>query len=94
MSPIEFGLDPEVIDEPWHDPKILYNTDNFNDISKAFISVLQALTLEGWAQHMYNVSDTGRPMMSSLYYYSLVLFGSYFLLNLILAVILDSFSKH
>ena len=94
VSPLEFGLDPLLVDQPWLDPMLDYNTENFDDISKAFISVLHALTLEGWANHMFRISDTGRPLSSTVYYYAIILFGSYFLLNLILAVILDSFFKH
>jgi hypothetical protein len=72
----------------------MYNTENFDNIFRAFITVLQTLTLEGWSAHMYNISDAGRPFMSCLYYYTMILLGSYFLLNLILAVIMDSFFKH
>ena len=93
-SPLEFGLDPLIIDKPWLDDKVDYNSLNFDDISKAFISVLQALTLEGWTNHLFIISDTGRPLSSLIYYYAIILFGSYFLLNLILAVILDSFFHH
>ena len=94
VSPLELGLDPLLVDEPWLDPNLDYNTENFDDISKAFISVLEALTLEGWTNHMFRISDTGRPLSSTVFYYAIILFGSYFLLNLILAVILDSFFKH
>ena len=93
-SPLEFGLDPLLVDKPWLDSKIDFNTENFDDISKAFITVLQTLTLEGWSNHMFRISDTGRPLSATVYYYSIILFGSYFLLNLILAVILDSLFKH
>jgi hypothetical protein len=42
---------------------------------------------------MYNFSDGADGLMSIIYHISLVLFGSFFLVNLILAVIMQSFIK-
>ena len=42
---------------------------------------------------MFNYMDSGTPWMASIYYYIIILIGSYFILNLILAVILSSFLK-
>ena len=42
---------------------------------------------------MYNLMDSSSPIMAALYFIMLVVFGSFFSINLILAVIMDSFDK-
>ena len=42
---------------------------------------------------MYNFMDSSDVVISALYFILLVLFGSFFLINLILAVIMQSFTK-
>lgn len=39
------------------------------------------------------MQDAGNPVQSPLYFVFIVIFGSFYLLNLILAVIKDSFEK-
>ena len=85
-------LNPD-IDLPWEDEMILYNTVNFNDLLTAIISVFEALTLEGWSIQMENIVNTGNAEIGICFYLLLIAFGSYFILNLILAVIMGSFTK-
>lgn len=48
-SPFEYNtLDP-LLDDPWNDEMILYNTVNYNNILNAAITIFEALTLEGWS---------------------------------------------
>ena len=42
---------------------------------------------------MYNLMDSTQDILSSFYFVTIVIVGSFFLLNLILAVILDSFTQ-
>ncbi len=49
--------------------------------------------MDSWTVHLYNMMDTNTTFITALYFCLLILFGSFFLLNLILAVILDSFTK-
>lgn len=42
---------------------------------------------------MYDLSDSGQPIVSPLYFCLLVVIGSFFLLNLNLAVIMNEFTK-
>jgi len=49
------------------------------------------ITLEGWADIMYNLSDASQPWMAITFCVLLVMIGSFFLLNVILAVIMDAF---
>ena len=47
-TPVEWGIDPIETDNVWEDELIAYNTSSFNNIMEAFVTILQALTLEGW----------------------------------------------
>lgn len=72
---------------------IQYNTINFNNLPNAISAIFEALTLEGWSIQMYFLIDTGNGPFAVAFYLLLVIFGSYFILNLILAVIMGSFTK-
>lgn len=72
---------------------ILYNTVNYNNIIVAMVTIFEALTLEGWSTQMFFLIDAGEMNLSIGFYLLLIAFGSYFILNLILAVIMGSFSK-
>ena len=82
-----------MIDKPWDDPITLHNTINFNNIIVAIMTIFEALTLEGWSTQMFLLMDSGDTLLCITFYLLLISFGSYFILNLILAVILGSFSK-
>lgn len=76
-----------------NDENIAYNIANFNDIIWAMETIFVMITLEGWSGLMYNLSDASMSWMAIAYCILLVVFGSFFLLNVILAVIMDSFEK-
>jgi voltage-dependent calcium channel L type alpha-1D len=58
----------------------------------SMISIFQILTLEGWTNMMYNFMDVNESNILVVIYFCLVvLFGSFFAMNLILAAIMDSF---
>ena len=80
-----------MIDDPWADQKTNYNTNNFNNIITAIIAIFEALTLEGWSHQMHILIESGNGVLAISFYLLLVTFGSYFILNLILAVIMDAF---
>ena len=42
---------------------------------------------------MFHLIDSGNATIGIIFYLTLVIFGSYFILNLILAVIMGSFTK-
>ena len=66
---------------------------NFDNIGQSVLSIFQCLTLVGWSQMMYNYQDAGNTIFAPIYFCFLVFFGSYFLLNLFLAVINESFDS-
>lgn len=55
--------------------------------------MFEALTLEGWSTQMENIVNSGNSGIGITFYLLLIAFGSYFILNLILAVIMGSFTK-
>ena len=66
----------------------------FDDIGKALFTLFQVITLEGWTELMYNLSDATLTGISRAYCMVTVILGSFFLLNLILAVISEAFDEN
>lgn len=64
---------------------------NFDNIGNAFITIFQSITLEGWVVIMYQTQDSLSPIVGATFFILLVLFGSFFVLNLLLAVLEDNF---
>ena len=64
---------------------------NFDSFNNAFISVFQLLTVENWPVLLYaGMRNQFQPLVA-LYYISFLLIGNYILLNMFLAIMLDSF---
>ena len=68
-----------------------YGYTTFDSISAAFLTIFQSITMEGWTDIMYLCQDAVHPLLASLFFILLVVFGSFFLLNLTLAVICEEF---
>ena len=71
----------------------MYGIINYDNLINGMITIFQVITLEGWSTLMYNLSDTSPQWMAEIYCLLLVLVGSFFLLNVILAVIMDAFDE-
>ena len=65
---------------------------HFDDIANSFLMVFQIVTLEGWNEIMVFLQSTFTSIVS-LYFVALIFCGSFFLLNLFLAVIKVEFTK-
>ena len=65
---------------------------NYDSFNSAFVTVFQVLTMENWQDILYDSmrSSTG-PLASALFYISWIFIGNFILLNLFLAILLDSF---
>ena len=68
------------------------NITSFDDIFKAFLTVFQSCTLEGWVDAMYCLMDTMPSAIPGLYFVILIWVGSLFLLNLVTVVVYISYS--
>ncbi len=67
---------------------------NFDNIGLASLTILTVISLEGWTAVMYQLNHTwGIPAFTTLYFLALVMFGSFFMLNLALAVIWAEYAK-
>ena len=69
-----------------------YGFTNFDTIFMALLMVFQTVTLEGWSDIMYALDKTFSPF-SSIFFIALIVIGSFFLLNLTLAVIKAEFTS-
>jgi hypothetical protein len=90
-SPNEYGLSLDS-DNLSSDSIINYGFLHFDDIGIGILSIFRVVTLEGWSYVMYNYMDSV-GLFSSFYFPLVVLLGSFFLLNLFLAVIMETFSE-
>ena len=71
-----------------------YGITNFDNIGNGVLTVFTSITLEGWTDVMYNLLDSfGRGYIVIPYFIALILFGSFFLVNLALAVIWQEYEK-
>ena len=73
--------------------RINFGITSFNNMGTALISVMQVVTLESWGQIMFNLMDADEPNIVVFYFIFLILICSFFILNIILAVIIDAFIK-
>lgn len=62
----------------------------FENLGKAMLTIFQMITLEQWTTVMYLLMDANIWWMAVLFCISLILIGSFFLLNVILAVLADA----
>eukprot|EP00440_Ansanella_granifera_P074218 gb/GFBE01080540.1/.p1 GENE.gb/GFBE01080540.1/~~gb/GFBE01080540.1/.p1 ORF type:complete len:2396 (+),score=576.99 gb/GFBE01080540.1/:1-7188(+) len=68
-----------------------FGLTNFDNVGAAFLVVFQSVTLEGWTDIMRMVQDAYSISLGFIYFMLLVLIGSFFLINVILAIIWDAF---
>lgn len=67
-----------------------YNFDNFNN---AFVTSFILLSVENWNTVLfYGFGSTVNPFLTSIYFISCIFIGNFMLLNLFLAILLDSFT--
>lgn len=68
-----------------------YGYTRFDNFFLALFSIFQALTTEGWTNIVFLLTDAYTPFIVYAYFIFLVLIGSFFVVNLILAVVNESF---
>ena len=69
---------------------IFYNLIGFDNLAWAMLTIFQMITLEQWTTVMYLLMDSNIWWMAVVFCVSLVVIGSFFLLNVILAVLADA----
>ncbi|XP_078343776.1 voltage-dependent L-type calcium channel subunit alpha-1D-like isoform X1 [Oculina patagonica] len=67
----------------------------FDNIALAMLTVFQCITMEGWTSIMYKTFDAmdRDGYLYACYYVSLIVIGSFFVLNLVLGVLSGEFAK-
>jgi hypothetical protein len=63
----------------------------FDNVIRSFITIFQSITMEGWSDIMYFTQDSV-GVGGTLFFLVLILFGSFFVLNLILAILEENFN--
>jgi voltage-dependent calcium channel L type alpha-1D len=66
---------------------------SFDNIAISMLTVFQCITLEGWTDVWYSINDVMGGKWSWLYFLTLTVLGSFFILNLVLGVLEGQFSK-
>ncbi|XP_016422379.1 voltage-dependent L-type calcium channel subunit alpha-1D-like [Sinocyclocheilus rhinocerous] len=74
-----------VCKEGWHGPN--GGITNFDNFMFAMLTVFQCITMEGWTDVLYWMNDAMGLELPWVYFVSLVIFGSFFVLNLVLGVL-------
>lgn len=64
---------------------------SYDNIGQGFLCIFQTLTNEGWIDFLYSYSDGWQAWGSRVFHSSWVLVGSFFVIQLALAVLADSF---
>ncbi|GMH60361.1 hypothetical protein TrRE_jg11189 [Triparma retinervis] len=69
-----------------------FGMTTFDDFPRAFVSIFQSITMEGWVDIMYILSDAKGKLLASVFFGILIIFGSFFVLNLLLAVLEENYA--
>ncbi|CAF3600682.1 unnamed protein product [Rotaria sp. Silwood1] len=72
------------------DSTCIQDRANFDSLRSALLTVFQILTQEDWNEVLYNGMKKTSPW-SALYFIALMIFGNYILLNLLVAILVESF---
>ena len=81
---------PSTSDTKYDQSLIFYGVLGFDNLAWAMLTIFQMITLEHWTLVMYNLMDSNITWMAIVFSVSLIIIGSFFLLNVILAVLADA----
>uniref|UniRef100_A0A6Q2YG74 Voltage-dependent L-type calcium channel subunit alpha n=1 Tax=Esox lucius TaxID=8010 RepID=A0A6Q2YG74_ESOLU len=70
-----------------------FGITHFDNFGFAMLTVFQSITMEGWTDVLYWVNDAIGNEWPWLYFVTLILIGSFFVLNLVLGVLSGEFTK-
>ncbi|CAF4448618.1 unnamed protein product, partial [Didymodactylos carnosus] len=75
----------ECRDLGWEGP--WYGIINFDNFGLAMLTVFQCITMEGWTSIMYRINDAVGRGWAWIFFVSLIIVGSFFVMNLVLGVL-------
>ena len=70
-----------------------YGIINFDNLGNSLLSVFMIINSDTWYTKLLNLMDVDIPIIGIVYCIMMIIFGQFFLMNLILAVIIFSFMK-
>jgi len=70
-----------------------FGWSNFDNAGASYLVIFQILTLEGWVDIMYMLQDGYGNFFPAIFFCLLIFLGAFFLLNIMLAIIMDGFSS-
>jgi len=76
----------------WNDARN-WGFTSFDNIVFAFFTIFQCITLEGWTPILYILMDANGSITTSMVFIALILVGSFFLLNLTIAILGSKFEE-
>lgn len=76
-----------------NDAEVFYGVTTFDNIGNSLITVFQVITGENWAIIMYKLMDAENFFLVAFYFSFLVITGAFFLVNIVLPVIFDTYVK-
>ena len=92
-TPDEYNL-PITSQEDVGSELVFYGAVGFENIIKSFLACFQVITYDDWAKIMYRMQDSNSSVLSRIMFPLLVFIGSFFGLNLIVAVVVDTFQTY
>ena len=84
------------MDDVYRDTRIddlNYGLVSFDNVIIAMLTIFQCVTMEGWTKMMYYYSDAYFPVLTHIYFISLVIICSFFIINLTVAILLDNYAE-
>ena len=76
------------------DSDIQFGIVDFSNIGTALLGVFQIISLDSWSTALYNLQKQGsNEFVPAIYCIMLIFIGTFFLLNLMLAVIMEQYME-
>lgn len=72
-------------------PQLYFNVFIWKHFGGSLLSVFQIVTAESWGNHMYNLINSSNFFLPFLFCFVIHMFGTYYLMNLMLVVIIESY---
>ena len=76
-----------------HIQELNYGYSTFDNFFKAFLTIYNCMTLNGWSKIMYNVQNGYSYSGSSIFFISMVILLNYIVLNFTITILMDNFEK-
>jgi len=84
-------LSQKVMQDALNTAKLNWGYTTYDDIGRALLTIFQSVTEEGWTLVMYMTMDASHPAVGACFAVVLIVFASYFVMNLTIAVISEEF---